>query len=183
MSGEATVLVADDEAALVDLYREFLADEYDVRTATDGTEALEQVDDAVDVVLLDRRMPDRSGDEVLSELRNRGLDCMVAMLTAVEPDTDIVEMPFDDYRVKPLDRSELLGLVELLVERATYDERSREFFRLASKKAALEVADNDDTDEYARLLERMADVRAEMDETLDRIGAEAAFKDVTGGEA
>jgi len=180
---DATVLVADDEAALADLYARFLAEEYDVRTATGGAEAVEKTDGAVDVVLLDRRMPDMSGDEVLSELRDRGLDCMVAMLTAVEPDGDIVDMPFDDYKVKPVDRSDLFGLVEVLLERSTYDERSREFFRLASKKAALEIADNDGSEEYERLVERMNEVRAEIDATLDRIGAEAAFRNLPSGEA
>ncbi|MFB6302877.1 MAG: response regulator [Haloferacaceae archaeon] len=180
---DTAVLVADDERALVDLYAKFLESEYDVRTATGGAEALEKVDEAVDVVLLDRRMPDLSGDEVLCELRDRGLDCMVAMLTAVEPDIDIVEMPFDDYKVKPVDRSDLLGLVEVLVDRASYDEQSQVFFRLASKKAALEVAGNDDTEEYDRLVKRMAEVRADIDETLDRIGSEAAFRGFPGGKA
>ncbi|MFB6281906.1 MAG: response regulator [Haloferacaceae archaeon] len=178
---DATVLVADDEESLADLYGRFLADRYDVRTATGGTEALEAMDDAVDVVLLDRRMPDMSGDEVLAELRDSGFDCMVAMLTAVEPDADIVDMPFDDYKVKPVDRSDLLGLVEVLLERMTYDDRSKEFFSLASKKAALEVAGNDDTEEYEQLVERIESVRDEIDATLRRIGTEAAFADLRGG--
>lgn len=179
---DATVLVVDDEPELTELYRAFLADEYDVRTATSGAEALEEADEAVDVALLDRRMPDMTGDEVLAELRSRGLDCMVAMLTAVEPGTEIVDMAFDDYKVKPVDRSDLLGLVDVLLERVTYDEQSREFFRLASKKAALEIAGNDDTEEYDRLVERIARVREEIDTTLDRVGAEAAFADLPGGQ-
>lgn len=176
---DPTVLIVDDEPDLGGLYAGYLRPKYTVRTATSGTEALEKVDDAVDVVLLDRRMPDLSGDEVLAELRDRGLECRVAMLTAVEPDGDIVDMPFDEYETKPVERSDLVGLVEVLLERASYDERSQEYFSLVSKKAALEIASNDNTEEYHELLDRVETVRAEIDAKLDQIGAEAAFSDLS----
>jgi DNA-binding response OmpR family regulator len=176
----ATVLVVDDQPDLADLYRTFLSAEFDVLTATDGDAALDQLTDGVDVVLLDRRMPDMSGDEVLDRLRDRGFDVPVAMLTAVEPDSDILEMPFDDYEVKPVDRDELLGLVEQLLDRATYDERSREYFRLVSKQTALELAGKDDTPEYRELTARVEDARREADATLERVGVEAAFADLPG---
>ena len=69
-----------------------------------------------------------------------------------------------------------------MLERDAYDERSQEFFSLASKKAALEIADNDDTEEYERLAEELNARREEIDATLDRVGAEAAFRDLAGGE-
>jgi DNA-binding response OmpR family regulator len=177
-----TVLLVDDEPDLVDLYEMFLSERYDVRTATGGPEALERVDGTVDIALLDRRMPGMSGDEVLSEIQSRELDVRTAMLTAVEPDADIVDMPFDDYRVKPVDRDDLIGLVEVLLERATYDAQSQAFFSLASKKAALEVAGSDDTKAYADLVAELDDRREEIDDTLDRVGAEAAFRELPGGE-
>lgn len=66
------VLVVDDELAYVDAYTARLADTYRVGRASGGVEALGVMDeDAVDVVLLDRRMSDGSGDEVLTELRDR----------------------------------------------------------------------------------------------------------------
>lgn len=174
---DPTVLVVDDEEELVDLYADFLSGEYEVCTATSGPTALETADKRIDVALLDRRMPEMSGDDLLRALRDQGFDYQVAMLTAVEPDADIIDLPFDDYRVKPVDENELLGLVEVLLGRADYDDQSQEFFTLASKKAALEVAGNDDTEEYERLVERLEERREEMDTTLDQIGAEDAFKD------
>lgn len=172
------VLVVDDEPDLANLYTAFLSSSYTVRTATNGSEALEHVDDDLDVALLDRRMPDIPGDELLERIRGRDCSIKVAMLSAVEPDVDIVDMPFDDYKVKPVDRHELLGLVETLLERIAYDSRSQEYFSLASKKAALEMADNDHGEAYQSLLDELDDVRAEMDDQLDEIGAEAAFKDL-----
>ena len=175
---EETVLVVDDEPQLAELYSMQLAEEYEVRTATGGPEALDLVDEEVDVALLDRRMPRMSGDELLDELREQGIEARVAMLTAVEPDVDIVDMPFDDYQTKPVAAAELRGLVRMLLLRASYDERSQEFFQLASKKAALETAGKEDTEEYRQLSERMAAVREEIDTTLDQVDAEAAFADL-----
>ena len=175
---ETKVLAVDDEADLVDLYAEFLSPEYGVRTATSGTDALEKIDATVDVVLLDRRMPDMSGREVLRVLRERGHDCQVAMLTAVDPEQDILEMPFDDYRTKPVTRRELIELVENLIDRTTYDEQNRELFQLASKRAALEVAGNDDTAEYRELVERIETLRSDIRTAQDEIGTKAAFKEL-----
>jgi DNA-binding response OmpR family regulator len=174
----ATVLIVDDEEALVSLYEAYLTDRYEVRTATSGEEALSIADDAVDVALVDRRMPNLSGEAVLRELRAAHIDCRVAMLTAVQPTAHIVDMPFDDYRLKPVDEAELVGVVEVLVERTTYDERSQEFFALASKKAALEVAGETSTDAYETLCGDLDEVWGDLDRRLDAVGAEAAFSDI-----
>ncbi|CDK40441.1 HoxA-like transcriptional regulator [Halorubrum sp. DM2] len=177
---DATVLAVDDEPDLAELYRVYLDPAYDVRIATGGEEAIDAMDDAVDVVLLDRRMPDMSGHEVLTEIRGEGYDARVAMLTAVEPDVDIVEMPFDDYKTKPVTKEDLLTLVEVLLHRAAFDEQSQEFFALASKKAALEASGTTNSEEYEELIERMESVRLEVDDTLDLLSARDAFVEVPG---
>ena len=178
-----TVLVVDDEETLADLYAQLLSTEYNVRTATTGSEALDKADKTVDVALLDRRMPDMSGDEVLEEIRDRGLDCRIGMLTAVEPTGEIVEMPFDDYKLKPISREELHSLVEVLLKRATYDAQSQEFFRLASKKATLETNGNTNTEEYKQLVEGIEELRDDIDTTLDSVSAEGIFKDLSDSES
>ena len=124
---------------------------------------------SVDIILLDRHMPEVTGDEVLAELRNRGTSSHIAMLTGVKPAERIVDMPFDDYKIKPVGRAELLGLVEVLLERAKYDAASQEYFRLAAKKAGLEFADNTDTHVYENLVEQMATLREELDDSLDEM--------------
>ncbi|OYR42100.1 DNA-binding protein [Halorubrum sp. Ib24] len=174
----ATVLAVDDEPDLAELYRVYLDSAYDVRVATGGEAALEQMDESVDVVLLDRRMPDMTGHEVLSSMREAGHDARVAMLTAVEPDVDIVDMPFDDYKTKPVTKEDLLTLVEVLLYRAEFDEHSQEFFALASKKAALEAAGTTGTDEYEELIERMESIRDRVEDTLGHLSARDAFVEV-----
>jgi len=164
------VLVVEDEPDLADLYATWLRDDYRVRVAYGGREALDELDDEIDVVLLDRRMPDLSGDEALEAIRDRGVDCRVAMVTAVEPDFDIVKMGFDDYLVKPVSRESLKETVENLLLRNTYDDGIQELFSLASKKAILEsekdAATLEEHEEYQKLSDRVGELRAQLDQAL-----------------
>ena len=164
------VFVVEDEQDLADLYATWLRDEYRVRVAYGGREAIEELDDEVDIALLDRRMPDLSGDETLEAIRDRGIECRVAMVTAVEPDFDIVAMGFDDYLVKPVSRDDLKETVQNLLMRNSYDEGMQDLFSLASKKALLESekdpATLKDNAEYQQLSKRVSELRSELDETL-----------------
>ena len=65
MVDDLNVLVVDDESGLADLYAVWLGDDHEVETAYSGQGALEEVTDDTDIVFLDRRMPQMSGDEVL----------------------------------------------------------------------------------------------------------------------
>ncbi|MFB6301385.1 MAG: response regulator [Haloferacaceae archaeon] len=171
---DATVLVVDDSSDLVDLYASWLRGEYDVLTATGGEEALATVSGAVDVVLLDRRMPDLSGEDVLEEIRARGHDCRVAVVTAVEPDVDVVGMGFDDYLIKPVSKAELRRTVRQLCAVHDYDDLLQEYFALASKTATLEAnvgaAELDGNADYERLVERLADVERNAADRLAELG-------------
>ena len=169
----ATVLAVDDEEAYLDAYREWLADVAELRTAIDGEDALDKLDRSIDVVLLDRRMPNLTGRAVLERIRTRGIDCRVAMVTAVEPDLEVIDMDFDDYLVKPISESEVRSLVATLVARRSLDERVQECFSLASKKAALEGAMSESeleaTGEYRDLVSRLSTAEADASESLDRL--------------
>ena len=131
------ILVAEDEETLADLFATWLNDEYTVDTAYSGEEALEMLDETLDVVLLDRRLPDCSGDTVLGEIRERGLECRVAMISAVTPDFDVLEMDFDTYLTKPASEAGLNGVVEQLLARTRYEDQLQDYFALVSKRATL----------------------------------------------
>ena len=181
-----TVLVVDDERGLADLYAIWLEDDYDVRTAYNGSEALDALDPAVDVVLLARQMPDISGDEVLAEVRDRGIDCRVAMVTAVEPDFDIIDLGFDDYLRKPVDRETLLATVERLVRRATYDTTVTDYFATARKHALLSESEDPgvtESEEFAGLEAELDDLRGELDDVVadfDGADYEVLFRRLSG---
>ena len=107
-SPSSTVLVVEDKEELAETFAAWLEPDHEVRLALTGHEALDLADETVDVVLLDRRLPDIDGREVLDRLRADGLDCRVCMVTAVQPDFDILDMGFDDYAVKPVFQDDLL---------------------------------------------------------------------------
>lgn len=160
----ATILIVDDNAKTADLYTDFLS-EYEVDTAYSGQEALELLDETVDVVLLDRLMPTMTGDDVLNEVRARDLDCRVVMVTAVEPDVDILDLPFDDYLVKPVSRNQIRDVVSRMLARSARDEAFQEMFAVVSKMATIEskmsLAEIEASSEYAALESAFAELRAE----------------------
>lgn len=108
------VLIVEDNTELRSMYSEWLSRAYQVRGAGTATSALEQFDEFVDVVLLDRHLPDRNGSELLTEIRTRRGQCRVAMVTGIKPDFDLLEMDFDAYVTKPVRESDLVDLVDSL---------------------------------------------------------------------
>jgi DNA-binding response OmpR family regulator len=163
------VLIVEDERGLADNYAEILDREYTVKTVYDGETALSVVDETVDAILLDRRMPGLSGGEVLSQLRDRGYDGPVTMLTAVKPDWDIVEMGFDDYLLKPIGMTELTEAVERLAVFATVDWTVRQHVRQTVTQAALEGQKGQIDDDRLDGLQRAA---AESASELDDVTSE-----------
>lgn len=166
-----SLLVVDDRPTLADGYAACFDAEYRVHTAYGGHAALRAVEDHDPaVVVLDRRMPDLDGDEVLSRLRERDGTVQVAMLTGVEPDTDLLSLPADAYLVKPADPEQLRETVDDLQQRAAYDRRLQRCFRIASRLATLErevpAVDLRADDRYWRLRDRLRRLRRAGDEVL-----------------
>ncbi len=183
--GEPTVLVVEDESDIAALYAGFLRERYAVTVAATVAEAKEVVDESFDAVLLDRRLPDGSGDEVLEHVRERGLDCRVAMVTAVEPDFDIIGMGFDLYVTKPVSRANLMAALDTLLTRAEYDDLLQEAAALASKRAILEsekvTTQLEGDDAYADLLARLEELDADIDDLGESFSADdyrAMFRDI-----
>jgi len=177
MSDPPVVLVVEDEPPLLEIYASWLEDHYRVRTAGSGEEALEQCDEEVAVVLLDRLMPGLSGDEVLAELREREATVQVAMVTAVEPDFEIVSMGVDAYLTKPIKRDTVVDAVDRLLRRREYADLGQEYYRLVSKRATLQASKNgpalEASEEYARLAEAIEDLRGRLDDREEEIDDEA----------
>jgi DNA-binding response OmpR family regulator len=179
-SGSPKVLVVDDDKDLADTYAVWLSDRCEVETAYGGLQARKALDATIDIVLLDRRMPGVPGDRVLEDIHDQGIDCQVAMLTAVEPDTDIIDLSFDEYLVKPVTQSSLRETVDDLLLRAGFGEEAQEYFAMESKSEALESRDQEnlrdpeaaaalrgDT-EHARESERIQELKNQL-ERLRRI--------------
>lgn len=137
MADVPTVLLVDDNDRLADLFATWLEEDYTVKIAYSGEQALEKIDETIDVILLDRQMPELSGDAVLAELRQREITCQVVMVTVLEPEADILDLGYDEYLTKPVSRDDVLTVVETLLKRSAYDDGVQEYYRLLSKQIAL----------------------------------------------
>jgi len=138
-NNEQTVLIVDDEMELAELYADYLADDYVTKIASTSGEALVELTADVDLVLLDRRLPGMPGDELLEHIQNWETDCQVIMVTAVDIDTDIIELPCEGYLQKPVDKPELLSAVEQAFLIDTYERLVADYYETRKKYAALKA--------------------------------------------
>ena len=117
------ILLIEDEAGIVLTLTDRLTREgYSVDSAADGESGLERATrDAFDLLLLDLMLPRMSGFDVCRELRKRGIETPVIMLTARGQVVDKVvglKLGADDYVTKPFEMAELLARVEAQLRRA-----------------------------------------------------------------
>lgn len=124
--GKPTILVVEDEAALMALLRYNLERQgFNVEEATDGQEALLRIAEAKpDLVLLDWMLPAMSGIEVCRQIRRRPAtrDLPVIMVTARTEDQDAVralDIGADDYIAKPFAVEALMARIRALLRRAS----------------------------------------------------------------
>ncbi len=169
-----TILVVDDERDLADLYAMWAGEEYRTMTAYGGEDALEKIDESVDVVLLDRRMPDLTGDEVLERVRAEGYEAKVVMITAVDPGLDIVEMEFDKYLTKPISRPKLQRVIENMRVQMRKDGALQKHDQVSNKMEVLEEELEPEALEksegYSELQEKLKDLGDTLADDSDEDG-------------
>ncbi|HEX8435045.1 response regulator transcription factor [Archangium sp.] len=130
------LVVEDDLAILTGLSMNLRFEGYEILQAQDGRQGLARaLDEAPDLVVLDLMLPELNGYEVLKELRQRGRDTPVVVLSAkgAEPDKILgLNLGADDYVVKPFGLQELLARIKAVLRRR---------FPTAGQPAPLSFAD------------------------------------------
>ena len=118
--GKSKILVADDEQDIRDILRLLLEGEgYEVLTARDGQEVLEQADDTVDLYLLDVNMPVMTGFAAAAKLRKKYM-APIIFLTAYGGESDKVvgfSVGADDYIEKPFSNMDVLLRIRAMLRR------------------------------------------------------------------
>ena len=146
------ILVVDDDPGVRDAFRLILEDHYEVLDAPDGPQALEVLRAAqVDLVLLDIRLPEMDGIEVLERIKaiDEGLE--VILVTAVKTvRTAVAAMKLGafDYLTKPFEEDELLALCNRALEKRSLERevtflrgelaRTRDFEEIVGTHAAMQ---------------------------------------------
>lgn len=116
------LIIEDDPVIGKSLVRGFTEAGHNPRWVQDGDQGLEAaMTQQAEAIVLDLMLPKKSGQEVLTELRKRGVLCPVILLTALGAVDDRVEglnAGADDYIVKPFDFAELLARLQAVVRRS-----------------------------------------------------------------
>lgn len=172
-----SVLVVQDEPDVADTYAAYL-DGYGVQIATGGQEALDVLDKGFDVVVLDQQLPVVSSNEVLGYMETEGIGARVVMVIAANSDFDAVDLPIDDYLMKPVTRAEVRGTVDRLLKLEEYENRLR---TLTSKKIERNVrqVENRGTKlekgtEFERLNREIAELEAAVDAIARELGVDGS---------
>jgi DNA-binding response OmpR family regulator len=118
----ARILVVEDDRAIATALEDDLRLEgYDVDVVRDGPSALERATQSrFDLMLLDVMLPGKDGFDVCRELRRRGNDTTILLLTARGNESDKVlglDLGADDYVTKPYSPKELRARIRVLLRR------------------------------------------------------------------
>jgi len=133
----ASILIVEDERMIASILSRAVADSYDARVLQSGEAAIKEYTDTINIVILDRRLKEMSGDEVAARIKSQDETAIILSVSGIEPDNDIVQLEIDDYVHKPFTEEEIKNRVELLLKRMELDSTAREYLSLRSKQAAL----------------------------------------------
>lgn len=133
----AKILIVEDQKDMVTgLVFNLEAQGYEVSAAYDGEAGLSSAErDKPDLIVLDIMLPKKDGFEVCRELRRKGHDFPILMLTARREEADKVlglEIGADDYLTKPFGLSEFLARVKALLRRGPGKDVQSETYRFGT---------------------------------------------------
>ena len=139
-----SVLIVDDEPGIVEIAGAYLRrGGFTVRTVVSGRRAIDAVAlQPPDLVVLDLRLPDLSGEEVCAALR-RSSSVPILMLTAKSAEEDRLRglaLGADDYLVKPFSPRELVARVRAILRRAAGESPAADILILAGGRIELDLA-------------------------------------------
>ncbi|HWB42589.1 MAG TPA: response regulator [Gemmatimonadales bacterium] len=113
------VLIVEDEPALRLSYDRAFRPRYDLAFASNGAEAMEQLEQhRPEVAVLDMRLPDTDGIELLRRIRVSHPDLPVIITTAylsIEPQLKVLDLPHSGYIVKPFRLDELGARIDAVL--------------------------------------------------------------------
>jgi DNA-binding NtrC family response regulator len=133
------ILVIDDEADIRESLELLLtAENYQVELAENATSGLQKFESgSFDLILLDLMMPDRSGMELLTDIRQRDHDTPIFMLTAygsVEVAVRALKLGANDYFPKPWDNEKLLIEIDRMIAKARLERENTQLKRALKQR-------------------------------------------------
>lgn len=176
------VLAVDDEDSVRELYDTVLSGEgCEVQTALDGRTAMDMLGkEKYDLVLLDLKMPDYEGTDVLKRMKDRLSDTIVIIITAypsLDSAVEAIKAGVYDYIVKPFSPAQLRLAVGRAADRITLEKENEHLLmELKKKNECLE----DNVDELEHIASEASKREKELEKRIEELEAELAR--VKGGE-
>jgi two-component system, NtrC family, response regulator PilR len=163
----SNLLIVDDEQS----YRQLLSlvfhgDGHEIRTATNGREALRMLEESpVDIIISDVKMPDMDGIEMLRSVRETQPDLGVVLMTAfasVETAREAFKLGADDFIQKPFDVEELKLIVKKTLEKQVLISENRAFRRAQRERGSVKniVGHSDKMQAIFQMIETVAEVQS-----------------------
>jgi|SRR3954466_13347914 len=123
MDAKKILLVEDEEHLLKTMLLNLELEGYEVKTASNGIDALKKFrSSALDLILLDVMLPEMNGFDVCEEIRKENTNVPILFLTAKGASEDKIrglKLGADDYLTKPFNLEELLLRIQILLKRST----------------------------------------------------------------
>jgi DNA-binding NtrC family response regulator len=166
-----TILVVDDEASIRRTLREILEyEDFEVEEAEDGEEALEAIQaHQYDLVLLDVKMPEVDGMEVLEEIADSAADLPVVMISGhgtIETAVEATKLGAYDFIEKPPDLNRLLVTVRNAMDRGQLETKNRRMRQTLSEQSTGDlppiIGESDAIDDIKDTIERVAPTEARV---------------------
>ena len=118
------LLVEDEKGLIITLTDRLVSEGFEVTSANDGKKGFDAaVSGEFDLILLDCMLPKKNGYDIARDLRKKGIDTPILMLTAKGETIDKVlglKLGADDYLTKPFEVIELLARIEALLRRSPH---------------------------------------------------------------
>ena len=161
----AKILVVDDESSIRRTLKEILEfEKYEVALAPDGMKALEMVaDNGFDVILLDIKMPEMDGMEVLEKLQEQ-TECPVVMISGhgtIETAVEAIKKGAYDFVVKPPDLNRLLITIRNTIDKGDLVTQTKKLKKEVERKYLI-VGDSPKMVQLKEMISRVAPTGARV---------------------
>jgi putative two-component system response regulator len=172
MKNKSRIIVVDDELGPRESLRMILKDHYDVVTAADARQAFQSISDhEFDLAILDIRMPDINGIDLLKMFKEKAPCTEVIMITAyasVDTATEALRRGAFDYLIKPFDLSSVLDVVKKAIN------RRQDYLSVKEKISDLQLANKSLEDEIEATYRN---IQGHYEETISSLVAAVDAKD------
>jgi len=132
-----SILIIEDDPMASSALSDYSSNPFNVRTVSRGEDGIRHYTKDTDLVILDRKLDDMSGDTVATKIKEKDQHALILVVSGIDPKDNILDLPVDCYLKKPVSRTELRSRISDILNRQGLELEQREYLALRSKQSAL----------------------------------------------